>query len=345
MDFLIRNSIASSAVGGDSKAQRQGVISSIAIYLNGISSVENGTWTIREFLDSPGDSRLYILNTQDTQAMFAPLFRLMLAVAFSAIEAKQEVVHYDRYWFGLDESHTLGDIRLDEKLATLRKYGVCAITGIQSDQQFEAALGEKRAGVVMNCFGTVLGLRADDDRLQERIARRIGKLEETVINRNQQFAPVEWRDGGGLNQVDREKFVVMPSEIGKLDPGQGYLKLVGSFPTARVDYSHWYKASFFRSAHVNSWREVNRTPERDPKFLIRVAESDDVFALLRGEVQVEKERKEKEAASEKNTAQQPVEEEKLKSIWRRVDDDPANPPGGWRDSAGQHPLFVKLGIQ
>jgi type IV secretory pathway TraG/TraD family ATPase VirD4 len=171
MDFLVNKSVASSSIAGDSKAQRQGVISSIAIFLNGISAVQKGTWTIKDFLNSPDDSRLFILGTEDTRAMFAPLFRLMLAVAFSAIESKQEIVHEDRYWFFLDEIHQLGDIRLDEKLATLRKFGVCIFSGVQSDQQFMAALGDQRGEVVMNCFNTVLMLRANDDKLQERAWR------------------------------------------------------------------------------------------------------------------------------------------------------------------------------
>ena len=139
LDYLISKSAASSSVAADSKGQRQGVKSSIAIYLNGFSYVQEGEWTINDFLNSSGDARLFILGSEDTRAMFAPLFRLMLAVAFAAIEAKQEIVHEDKYWFFLDEVHQLGDIRLDEKLATLRKFGVCIFSGVQSDQQFMSA--------------------------------------------------------------------------------------------------------------------------------------------------------------------------------------------------------------
>jgi len=309
MDYLISKSVASSAVGGDSKGQRQGVISSIAIFLNGISAVQKGTWTIKDFLNSPDDARLFILGTEDTRAMFAPLFRLMLAVAFSAIESKQEIIHEDRYWFFLDEVHQLGDIRLDEKLATLRKYGVCILSGVQSDQQFMSALGRERGEVVMNCFNTVLMLRANDDKLQERIARRLGKVEESAINRNQQLAVTEWRDGGGLNQVDREKFIVMPSDIGNLDICVGYLKLVGSLPAAKVDYRHWLPKAPGRIAYIDRWAEKNPMPLRNPSFIISVADTNDVFQSVREDVQ---QSKKKEA----------VDVERSTSIFVRVADDP-----------------------
>jgi hypothetical protein len=285
MDLLISKSVASSAVGGDSKAQRQGVISSISIFLNGISAVQKGTWSIKDFIESDDDARLFILGTEDTRAMFAPLFRLMLAVAFSAIESKQEIIHEDKYWFFLDEVHQLGDIRLDEKLAVLRKFGVCIFSGVQSDQQFMSALGRERGEVVMNCFNTILMLRANDDKLQMRIANRLGKVDETTVNRNQQLAVTEWRDGGGLNQTDREKFVVSPADIGQLDICVGYLKLVGSYPAAKVDYRKWLPKKPGDRAYIDRWREVNDMPVRDQDFVINVEDTGDVFESVREDVQ------------------------------------------------------------
>ena len=72
------------------------------------------------------------VSTDDTKAMFDPLFRLMLTTAFAEIASAQQIVHEDRYWFFMDEVHTLGDIRLDEQLATMRKFGVAIVTGAQS---------------------------------------------------------------------------------------------------------------------------------------------------------------------------------------------------------------------
>lgn len=168
MEKLIEKSVASSAVGGDSKGQRQGVISSIAIYLNGLKAVQPGNWSIRDFLEADDDARFFILGTDDTRAMFSPLYRLILASAFAMISAKQEIVHEDRYWFFLDEVHTLGDIKLDEHLATLRKFGVSIVSGIQSDSQYWSSMGKDRGDTVMNCFNTVLMLRMNEASMMER---------------------------------------------------------------------------------------------------------------------------------------------------------------------------------
>lgn len=284
MAILIEKSIASSAIDGDSRPQRQGVISSIAIYLNGIQAVQRGMWTIRDFLSGPEDSRLFILNTEDTRAMFAPLFRLMLAAAFSAVESKGEIVHEDRFWFFLDEIHNIGDIRAEEKLALLRKFGVCIVAGLQSDKQLAVSVGADRTDVMMNGFNTVLALRVQDNNLQKRLAARIGEVDQLTVNQNQQLALVTTRDGGGLNQVDQKKDVILPSEFGYLDTNTGFIKLVGSFPVARVDYRHWLPSKPGRRAHVDLWRERQELPTRDGGFLIQVEHHEDAFQAIRDDM-------------------------------------------------------------
>lgn len=280
MDLLIEKSVASSAVGGDSKAQRQGVISSISIYLNGIASVADGTWSIREFLDRDDDARFFILGTDDTRAMFSPLYRLLLSVSFALIAAKQEIVHTDRYWFFLDEVHTLGDIKLDEQLATLRKFGVCLASGIQSESQFITSMGKERGETVMNCFNSVLVLRANEPNMMERAAKRLGKLDMQMVNMNQTLAVTEWRDGAGMARTEQEKWLVMPSEIGGLANCTGFLKLVGAYPAARVDYQSWLPKRPGGSCYADKFLPIQESPPRDPQFLItRAGGGADVDAL------------------------------------------------------------------
>ena len=267
MDHLIQKSVASSSIGGDSKQQRQGVISSIAIYLNGIAAVGKGQWTVRDWLAKDDDSRLFILNTRDTAAMFAPLYRLMLSVVFGNIAASAEIVHSDRYWMFLDELHQLGDIQLDEQLATVRKFGVCAVTGLQSDSQLVASMGEARANTLMNCQNTSLLLLAQEPSLQKREAQRLGEMEMNTVNRNQALAVAESRDGAGLNNLEAPKWVVMPSQFGSLKPLTGYVKIM-SEPGVFVDYQHWH-GSWWRGRRRNAWKPRQKLPPRDPQFLLQ----------------------------------------------------------------------------
>lgn len=286
MAHLIEKSVASSAIGGDSKGQRQGVISSIAIYLTGIQAVQPGEWSIREFIDGPEDARLFLLGTEDTKAMFTPLFRLIIAVAFNAIAARQEVVRRDKYWFFLDEVNQLGDVKIDMALTTLGKFGVSIVGGIQSDSQFITSMGKERADTVMNSFNSVLMLLANEPNMQKRMAERIGKVEMDTVNRNQALAVTEWRDGAGLNRSESEKWTVMPSEFGALAPLTGFLKLAGQFPVAKVDYRSWLKREWFGliPAKVEANAEVQQTPARLASFEIRRADHENALQSIAAEV-------------------------------------------------------------
>ena len=287
MDHLIKNSIASSAVGGDSKAQRQGVISSIAIYLNGIAAVAAGNWSIRDFLSRDDDARFFILGMDDTKAMFAPLYRLILNVSFSGIASKAEIVHEDKYWFFLDEVNTLGDIKLDDQLATLRKFGVCIVSGIQSESQVVATIGEQRATTVMNCFNTILQLKVNDPDMMERASLRLTEMEEKLVNQNTALAVTDWRDGAGLATQERNRRLVMPSEIGMLDPCTGFLKLSGSMPVAKVNYRNWLPKSPGARSRVDANKPQQGLPDRDPAFKIISQSGDethDVFETVKAEM-------------------------------------------------------------
>jgi hypothetical protein len=269
MDILIQKSVASSAIAGDSKGQRQGVISSISIYLDGLAAVNEGSWSIAQFLDGPDDARLFLLGTDDTKAMFVPLYRLLLQVAFSAIAARQKIVHEDQYWFILDEVHTLGDIKIDEQLATLRKYGVCILAGTQNDSQFVTSIGKDRAESTMNGFNTLLQLAMNDAEAKERAAKRFGKVETETISQNQAVAVVEQRDGAGLVINEQEKWSIMPATFGQLPPCTGFLKLAGDYPVAHVDYAGWLRPRFgFVAPHVTAFAERQANPARDERFHI-----------------------------------------------------------------------------
>jgi len=299
MDHLIRHTVASSAVGGDSKTQRQVVISSIAVYLSGIASVPKGDWTLRQFFDAEDDARLFIVGTDDTKAMFAPLYRLMLTVAFGAIAAKQEIVYEDRYWFFLDELPTLGDIKIDEHLATLRKYGVCIVAGIQSESQLVTSLGKDRADTVTNCFNTALLLRANEPAMQERIAKRLGKLEMDTVARNQTLAVSDSRDGAALNVTEHEKWLVMPSQIGSLDTCNGWVKMVGTYPAGRVNYGSWRRPKGRKGGKYRTDRfgPVQPLPERNRNFVISRLATENALASVKDAF----DRAQIEAAAEKKS--------------------------------------------
>lgn len=265
MEHLIRQSIASSAIAGDSKGQKQGVISSIAIYLSGLASISNGSWTITDFMNRDDDARLFILGTEDTKAMFLPIYRLLLTVAFQTIAAKQELCYEDKYWFFLDEVIQIGDIRLDDYLATLREYGVCIVCGIQSLSQITASISKERAQTVMNCFNTLLALRCNEPSMRTQIASIFGKQKQSKVSQNQALAVNEARDGAGLNTGEASEWLVSPEALDNLPKCCGYLKISGQYPVAYVNYEQWMPNKGKRP----DFAPINGLPRRSTTFSVQ----------------------------------------------------------------------------
>jgi hypothetical protein len=75
----------------------------------------------------------------------------------------------------------------------------------------------------------------------------------------------------------------MPSEIGALESCTGFLKLVGGYPAAKVDYRHWLPSKRGRKAYVDRFAAKQDSPERDPSFFIErswVAGTVDPLAMV-----------------------------------------------------------------
>ena len=123
--------------------------------------------------------------------------------------------------------------------AELRKYGVCVSAGIQSDKQLVTSMGQDRGETVMNCFNTVVMLRANEPNMAKRMAERLGRRDMAVVSNGQALAVTDWRDGGNLNQGEQEKWLVMPSKIGQMKNCTAYLRLPGDYPATFVNYRHW----------------------------------------------------------------------------------------------------------
>jgi type IV secretory pathway TraG/TraD family ATPase VirD4 len=214
-----------------------------------------------------------------------PLFRLILTVAFGIIAAKQEVVHEDKYWFFLDEVAKLGDIKLDEVQAQLRKYGVCVAAAIQADKQFVTSMGPDRGATVMNCFGTAALLRAVEPDLAERIAKRLGRQEVAVVSKGQALAVTDWRDGGSLNQGEQERWVVMPTNITRMKDCTAYVRLPGDYPPAFVDYRNWLPKWYRPWARADRFKPKQDMPPRDDRFKVIRAQDQDALASVRAEAE------------------------------------------------------------
>ena len=118
---------------------------------------------------------------------------------------------------------------------------------------------------MFNVLGTMLVLNQSTETAQKAAEARFGKQLQLVVGESHQLAVSDQRDAITVNTQQQERPLVMAADFGILGTAQGYLKLVGNFPAARIDFSGWGK-----SGKVDALTKVvNELPQKDPRFLIQ----------------------------------------------------------------------------
>ncbi len=139
-----------------------------------------------------------------------------------------------RLWLLLDELAALGRVQaLSEALTQGRKFGLCAVAGLQTVAQLRGAYGLQGAQTLLSCFSSQLILRAADPETADWGSRLLGDQQLSRRVRSE-GSGVGGAHSGESEQISIER-VVLPSEIAGLRDRCGFLKLAGDWPITRVE--------------------------------------------------------------------------------------------------------------
>lgn len=134
-----------------------------------------------------------------------------------------------RIWLVLDEVGSLGLVEsLIDALSKGRKFGLCAVLGLQSISQLRSVYGHDGATTLLSCLRNSVVYSVDDPDTADYMSRRLGDVEqerwdETVSDRN--------KSETARRATSR---VVLPSQIMNLPNLSAYLSLAGDYPVVRV---------------------------------------------------------------------------------------------------------------
>ena len=109
-----------------------------------------------------------------------------------------------------------------------------------------------------------------------------------MLFRSQALAVTESRDGAGLNNLEAEKWVVMPSDIGALHKCTGYLKLDGALPAAWVDYRSWNHGGLLSYPRRRQWAPVRGLPAKNPAFKLERTGTNKALDDIRADIAQER---------------------------------------------------------
>ncbi len=194
----------------------------------------NAPFSIRRWVETDTPSWLFISRPADQHEALKPLISCWLDIAVRAVMTLPPT-RAPRLWLLLDEVASLQKIdSLAIALTQARKYGLCAVLGLQSVAQLRDLYGRDGAQTMMGMCQTWLVLRIADGETAKYLSDTLGQREIHEQEESYSYGAEPMRDGSSLQARRAQSPIVMPSEIQRLPDLTGYLALPGAYPVAQV---------------------------------------------------------------------------------------------------------------
>ena len=202
-------------------------------------------FSIREWIARDGDDGLHRANgflfftsRGDQHASLRGLISTWLEIAVnSMLSLGQDDGR--RIWVILDELPTLHQVpSLQPGLAESRQFGGCFVLGVQVASALRDLYGRNGAETISGLCGTRVVFAAPDRDTALWSADSLGRSEVEEFAEGVSYGADPYRDGVTLTPKRELQALALPSEIMRLPNLNGYLKLPGPYPVARIELEY-----------------------------------------------------------------------------------------------------------
>ncbi len=192
-------------------------------------------FSIREWISRDGDGGfLFMTSRGDQHASLRGLISTWLEIAVNALLSLEQD-DGRRIWVILDELPTLHQVpSLQPGLAESRQFGGCFVLGVQVASALRDLYGKNGAETLSGLCGTRVVFAAPDRDTALWSAESLGRSEVEEFAEGVSYGADPYRDGVTLTPKRELQALALPSEIMRLPNLNGYLKLPGRHPVARI---------------------------------------------------------------------------------------------------------------
>ena len=192
-------------------------------------------FSIREWISRDGDDGfLFFTSRGDQHASLRGLISTWLEIAVNSMLSLEQD-DGRRIWVILDELPTLHQVpSLQPGLAESRQFGGCFVLGVQVASALRDLYGRNGAETISGLCGTRVVFAAPDRDTAQWSADSLGRSEVEEFAEGVSYGADPYRDGVTLTPKREVQALALPSEIMRLPNLNGYLKLPGPYPVARI---------------------------------------------------------------------------------------------------------------
>jgi type IV conjugative transfer system coupling protein TraD len=234
---MVQGTPAEAFITPKAAQQAGGVVAELVAALIALQYLQEGDFSIREWVARDDGSRLFITSHESIHDAIRPLIAMWLEIALRAAMALDRTSE-ERIWFFLDELPSLGTLTiLKQSLVEARKFGVVHVVGLQNIAQLRDAFGKDVTQVLRSNLQNYLVLRVADEETAEAYSKLLGSFEQDERDEGLSFGLSSARDGSSQQISRKEVRLVMPAELQHLPDCTGYVQVAGDWPLTKVTYA------------------------------------------------------------------------------------------------------------
>lgn len=180
-------------------------------------------FSFREWIkDNDQQNTIYLLVDEDIQEMVLPLYRVVVEIIATEILSSSQKEKHPVFMF-LDEFPAMGKMeKIEALLVRARKKSGAIIHGGQDFSQYIDIYGENKAKTMIGNTNTIFVFRHNDGEYFSN--KRFDKQEVWEYSESIPMRTTDFNEGITGNKQKKEKILVLPSEIARLENHEAYVK-------------------------------------------------------------------------------------------------------------------------
>lgn len=241
INTFLKDTDAASLVDPIAEKTAASIRASTNSYVNSLSYLKETTepFSIRKWIQDDSDnSWLFLSMLPDQRDALRPLISAWASIAIKSLLGCTPNPNR-RVWFFMDELASLHQLNdLPTCLAESRKYGGCAVLGIQNIAQLEEIYGNNLSRSILDLCSTKILLRMGSFDLAQKLSKALGECEITEAQEGYSYGAKEIRDGVTVSRLNKDKPAVSPTDLLSLDNLSAYVKFPGNIPISKVKFKY-----------------------------------------------------------------------------------------------------------
>ncbi len=217
---------------------------------------DRGSFSIRKWVKNEKEEKnsgfVFISSLGDQHEVLKSLISCWMDIFASSILSLPED-RDRRIWLIIDELPSLNKLKsLKRILAESRKYGCCVVIGYQSYSEVESIYGKKGAESLSDLTASKIFFRSNDYFNANHTSQQLGKEEIKTTNENLAMGAHQGRDSISITETEKQKELVLPTEITNLKNLHGFYRLPGNHPVVSFKQTLFKKGKIQVDGFVNS---------------------------------------------------------------------------------------------